>query len=341
MTLDPTMPDGSFKHFHAAHCESGVTSSLLNNIGVSISEAMCLGIGSGLFFVYAPFVKVMGLPLISFRSFPGTIFQKTCKRLGISYSKERFLWKESGIRRLDQLADRDQSVGIQTNIFWLPYVPRRFRFHFNAHNIIVFGKDEAGAYRVSDPCLEETVTCQKEAINRARFSRGPLAPRGLIYYPKDATETSANLKSAIKAGIRQTCRSMLGPRVPYLGVRGINFLGQQLAVWPDKIKDEDTLYQYLASIVRMQEEVGTGGAGFRYLYASFLQESGRILASPELAEASMMIEEVGDQWRHFGTEAARTCKKREIGNFPKLGEILRNISNSEKQFYLFLQERCL
>jgi hypothetical protein len=42
-------------------------------------------------------------------------------------------------------------------------------------------------------------------------------------------------------------------------------------------------------IVRMQEEIGTGGGGFRFIYAAFLQEAGRLMGSTRLEEASRMM----------------------------------------------------
>ena len=42
----------NFEHMQSAHCENGVTRSLLKNIGVhQITEPLAFGIGSGLFFV--------------------------------------------------------------------------------------------------------------------------------------------------------------------------------------------------------------------------------------------------------------------------------------------------
>ena len=49
----------NFTHHQSAHCENGVASNLLKNNGLNISEPMVFGIGSGLFFVYLPFIKVL------------------------------------------------------------------------------------------------------------------------------------------------------------------------------------------------------------------------------------------------------------------------------------------
>src|SRR4051812_47055106 len=125
-----------FHHAQSAHCESGVISNLFQNGGVPLSEAMAFGIGSGLFFLHVPFIKVMGLPLTSYRSFPGSIFKKACRRLGIPFEYQKFRDPLQGTRALDDHLSRNQAVGVQSNIYWLPYIPERFRFQFNAHNIV-------------------------------------------------------------------------------------------------------------------------------------------------------------------------------------------------------------
>ena len=53
----------NFQHIQSAHCENGVTSSLLQNNNLNgITEPLAFGIGSGLFFIQLPFLKVNGGP---------------------------------------------------------------------------------------------------------------------------------------------------------------------------------------------------------------------------------------------------------------------------------------
>ena len=79
----------NFAHQQSAHCETGVLSGLLSYHGLNISEALCFGIGSGLFFGYFPFIRVHGLPLITFRSSPGAIFKRVTQRLGITVEEQK------------------------------------------------------------------------------------------------------------------------------------------------------------------------------------------------------------------------------------------------------------
>ena len=68
MITETTASGKLFVHHHAAHCESGVTSALLRDQGFDISEPLIFGIGSGIFFGHLPFVKMVGLPITTFRS---------------------------------------------------------------------------------------------------------------------------------------------------------------------------------------------------------------------------------------------------------------------------------
>ena len=265
----------AFEHYQSAHCESGATSNLLRNQGLPISEAMAFGIGSGLFFAYFPLVKVMGLPLTTYRSFPGGIFKKTCKRLGLPFEYRRFKNAVQGTRALDEYLERGQAVGVRGSIYWLPYMPEQFRFQFNAHSYIVVGKTDSDNYVISDPVIDKLTDCPSRALVRSRFARGLLAPNGLIYFPRTEGVGELPMRSAIEAGIREVVHRMFYSPPPFFGVRGIRFLGRQIAKYPRTIRDGDKHKLYLANVVRMQEEIGTGGAGFRFLYAAFLQGSRR------------------------------------------------------------------
>ena len=329
----------NFKHHFSAHCETGVISSLFEERSLSISEPMAFGIGSGLFFVFLPFVKVMGNPLVSYRSFPGTIFKKVCKRLGVKYKSEKFRSEQSGVKRLSDLIGQGEKVGVQANIYWLNYIPKNFRFHFNAHNLIILGEDDQ-KYRVSDPLLEEITDCPKDVMSKARFSKGPLAPKGLIYYIGDKIDKKPALEVAIRTGIKETVRRMYYNPVPFVGLKAIGYLSRSIRKWPKKAGDKRAKL-YLASVVRMQEEIGTGGAGFRYIYSSFLKESADLLKNESLDTASKMMEDVADEWRLFAQGAVRACKSTEPANFDGVADHLMKLLEMEKTVYQFLDKEFL
>lgn len=321
-----------FPHRQFAHCESGVTANLLNYHGFPCSEAMAFGIGSGLFFAYIPFVKINFLPLTTFRSSPGSIFKKVTKRLGVTICREQFKSKDKAEWRLDQLLAAGQPVGAQTGVYWLPFFPPAYRFHFNAHNLVVIGKED-NDYLISDPIFEETVRCPSEDLRMARFAKGALAPKGKIYYIKKIPD-HVNLPQAIEAGIRDVCRVMLKVPVPLLGIRGMRLLAGHMKNWPKKLGDKQAIL-HLGHLIRMQEEIGTGGAGFRFIYAAFLEEAATVLNNPRLSDLSARCTEIGDDWRDFALKSSRICKARnaEQYSFSDLSGVLTQCADKEERFY--------
>ena len=112
------MPD-SFVHSHASHCESGVMSSLLRHHGLPMSEAMAFGLASALSFAYLPFIRINGLPLVSYRMPPRAIIRGLERSLGLDMRFETFRSAPAGMERLDALLDAGKLVGLQTSVFWL------------------------------------------------------------------------------------------------------------------------------------------------------------------------------------------------------------------------------
>src|SRR6185503_21138864 len=104
-----------FVHAHASHCESGVMSSLLRHHGLPISEAMAFGLASALSFASLPFVRINGLPLVSYRMPPRAIIKGLHRGLDLGMRFEKFRSPERGMARLDELLDAGRLVGLQTS----------------------------------------------------------------------------------------------------------------------------------------------------------------------------------------------------------------------------------
>jgi len=322
--------NNSYKHTHFAHCESGVMSSLLTHHGLALSEAMVFGVSSALTFAYLPFVKLGGMPLIAYRNLPKSIIKNVQKNLGVKMKLETFSNKEKGEARLDEMLAQGKVVGAQTSVFWLPYFPEEMRFHFNAHNLIIFGK-EGDNYKISDPVFETENLCDSASLTKARFTKGVMAPKGLLYSIVEIPE-AIDLKSILPKSIKKTAKSMLKTPVPIAGLKGIKSLAKSIV----KLDKKDLRYArlYLGHIVRMQEEIGTGGAGFRYLYASFLQEASVILDdNTSLLEASNMMLLVGDKWREFALLIAKSIKAKGAIDFQKIADALLAIAEEEAIVY--------
>ncbi|MCC7030971.1 MAG: BtrH N-terminal domain-containing protein [Chitinophagaceae bacterium] len=325
-----------FKHQSQAHCESGVTSNLLKHYGLPISEPLAFGIGSGIFFGHLPFVKVNGVPGTTYRIYPGQIFKNVCKRLNVQYESVKFKNATEAMAALKKNIDQNIPTGCQVSVFFLPFLPEVFRFHFNAHNLIVYG-EENNKYFISDPVMEDVTEIAYEDLARARFAKGYPEPKGRMYFIRSVS-AEMNLTEAIKKGIKQTCFFMSSPPVPWFGVNAIKFLSKKISQYPEKL-DARKATLYLGNIIRMQEEIGTGGAGFRFLYAAFLQEASVITGLPELKAFSERMTLIGDQWRNFAYQTARICKSRttDVGNYQDLAVLLMGIYEMERAFFAELK----
>ena len=324
-----------FVHTQAAHCENGVTTNLLAGAGIQgLTEPLVFGIGSGLFFIYIPFMKVNKGPAFAYRTMPGLIFKRTCRALGIPVVRKKFSSREEAQRFLEQCIEAGQPVGCQVGVYFLSYFPKEYRFHFNAHNLIVYGK-EGDDYLISDPIMEDVTKLSSYELERVRFAKGAMAPRGQLYYPqKAAVITPQQIKEAIRKGIKRNVRDMLYIPGPIAGVSGIRYTGNRIKKWRDNLGLQKAGL-YLAQLVRMQEEIGTGGGGFRYIYAAFLQQSYAYHSTDILPETSKSFTKAGDLWRTAAVQAAGIYKGRltKQEDFNVMGDLLFEIADIEKQAF--------
>ncbi|MFT3826174.1 MAG: BtrH N-terminal domain-containing protein [Chitinophagaceae bacterium] len=325
----------NFEHLQAAHCENGVTTNLLKAVGVhELTEPLAFGIGSGLFFIYIPLLKINNGPAFAFRTMPGMIFKRTCKSLGIPVVRKKFSSPQEAEKVLQDCLAAGQPVGCQVGVYYLTYFPKEYRFHFNAHNLIVYGK-EADNYLISDPVMETVTSLTSYELQRVRFAKGALAPRGQLYYPKEARPvTEEQMRHAIKTGVKRNVRDML--RIPgnIAGVKGIRYTGKKIRNWRDKLGPQKAGL-YLAQLVRMQEEIGTGGGGFRFIYGAFLQQAHAYHPDDRLPDISKQFTKAGDLWRTAAVQASGIYKGR-LGkqeDFNLMGDYLLEIAELEKQAF--------
>ena len=295
---------------------------------------MAFGITSALTFVYLPFVKVNNLPLIAYRSLPKTIINTISKVLHITMEKRSYKSEHQANEELKSFAQEGKLVGLQTSVYYLPYFPKDMRFHFNAHNLLVYGM-EGEEYLISDPVFEEAVKCSQEGLTKARFAKGVFAPKGFLYYPKSMPQ-SVDMPLALKKAIVKNAKSMLTP-FPFAGVKGMRRLAKKI----ESLQSEtNTRYvkNFLTHIVRMQEEIGTGGGGFRFLYAAFLEEATTYELNSELLhEASEFIIQSGKTLREFALYCVEGSKKIEKLDTQKIASKLYEASEYEEKAFRLLK----
>ncbi len=334
--------DNSFKHIQSAHCENGVITSFLRNSGQDfMTEPLAFGMGSGLFYVHLPFIKLNGGPAISFRTMPGQIFKRTAKSLNIEFESKRFRKELDAQLFLDKRINEGLLVGCQVGVFNLSYFPKEYRFHFNAHNLIVYGK-EGDDYLVSDPIMDKVTTLPVETMNRVRFAQGIYAPKGHVYYLKEkvAPISEEVIRKGIIKGVKRNVRDMLSIPGNIAGVKGIVHTSNQIRKWRDKYGVRKTGL-YLGQIIRMQEEIGTGGGGFRFIYAAFLEEAAKYFQDGSFLKISDDFTKSGDLWRNSAMKMAGVLRGRntEQKDLDEIADMMVEIHHVEKKAFLDLKQK--
>ena len=324
----------TYVHRHAAHCESGVVSSLLKHQGLELSEPMVFGLSGALNFAYLPFLRFGNMPLIAYRQYPGHIIKNLPKLLGVQYFRKRYSDPQQAMDELDGFLRDGHVAGIQTSAYFTPYFPPDMRFQFNAHNAIVIGKQN-GQYLISDPVFEDIQRIDTADLRKARFARGLMAPKGLIHFPLEVP-SSVTLEPLIRKSIQKTANMML--RAPlFIGLKGIKRLAASILKL-GKSHDKVKVRHFLGNVVRMQEEIGTGGGGFRFIHAAFLQEAYQLLGIPLLQDASRKMTEAGDAWRNFALACAKVVKRKDQQiDLPMIAGLLNHCGELERELYLSLK----
>lgn len=177
-----------------------------------------------------------------------------------------------------------------------------------------------------------------KALMRVRYAKGLFAPKGHMNWVK-GTSKEHDLSSAIIKGIKQTCKDMLTIPIPMFGVKGISFMSKKVRNYPKKLGARKAAL-FTGQIVRAQEEIGTGGAGFRFMYAAFLQEAAEVLKNIRLRELSYEMTKIGDMWREFAVITGRPVKNRNTidESYDKAAELLLVITDAEESFFKELKK---
>lgn len=321
-----------FTHKMAAHCESGTVTALLNHAGLDITEPLVFGISAGIFFGYFE-SKKFPFPTFVVRNRPGQIRTGVAKRIGVSFKEQRFRNLLKGEQELDRLLAQDIPVACQTDFFYMNYLPQHVRVHINVHFITVVEK-RGDRYGISDCYSPVLAELDRDSLMKARFAGGSFSPRGFMFYPVKITR-DIDYRSAVWKGIKSAAFNMVKLPIPFIGVKGIRLFAKKVVDWPALARDTEHLSHEIMKINIFLEDQGTGGAGFRFMYATFLREASELLNDPDLLEMSRRIMEIGDRWREISLFAARIGKRRDLGaeRLRELSGMIYARADEEEQFF--------
>ncbi|HEX7510512.1 MAG TPA: DUF4872 domain-containing protein, partial [Chitinivibrionales bacterium] len=110
---------------------------------------------------------------------------------------------------------------------------------------------------------------------------------------------------------------------------------KKIHTWPRLARDSDHLSHGLMKINLLLEEQGIGGAGFRFMYATFLQEASKLLNNQACADLSKRMMTNGDRWRDISLVAARMGKNRDFApqRFADLSAMILERADEERRLF--------
>jgi hypothetical protein len=154
-----------------------------------------------------------------------------------------------------------------------------------------------------------------------------------MYYPFDVPK-EIDLRPAILAGIKKVAKNMVGVPFPLIGTKAMRILSKHMRKWEKKLGQDKSSY-YLGQMLRMEEEFGTGGAGYRYLYGAFLNEAADVVNKPVLKEIAGELGETANKWREFSYYGSRNCKRRAKPeeSYDRLADLLLDLADREERIF--------
>jgi hypothetical protein len=313
-----------FPHIAGIHCSSSSIADILRYDGQPLSEPMVFGLGSGIGFIFSNDARHSPR-----HRFNGRALDLEGKFFALFGAQLPWMgrWDEAAIERA--LA-RGRPLIAQTDIAYLPYYDR---VHFPLHGIVVTGWDGARA-QVADTFSHDLQFVEASDLRAALEGEGSpfMDPpyRIAAVPPIDAMVDSPVLARAIRIAARE----MLEPVVPGTGVPAMHQLVAGAQEWrdsPDWSWSARFAYQGI-------EKRGTGGGGFRTLYAQFLEESRPFLPAIDRVRAVHRMRDSSTRWSAMAQDLKRAFVEEDRTGIDAAADRLHDIAVHETALLADLRE---
>lgn len=277
------------RHHPGRHCASTGAANLANFHRLPWSEALCFGLGGGLGMFYMNFPGLTPSRLVHVRS--ADYEHNFFSRLGQRFRWQQFSDPAQGEAALCAALDEGRPVIVQTDIFYLPYF--KSTTHFPGHVITVWGYDaDREVFYVTDTDRPDVLEVGFAEMRCARHSsKGPFPLQGNLYAPTELQEP-ADLTDRLARAIVDNSRSLLNSRIKMQGVPGLMTWLAELDAWQD-LDDWQWCARFTYQII---EKRGTGGGGFRLMYADFLDEAATHLPQIAAVELDSQMRRLAAAW---------------------------------------------
>ena len=309
-------------HRPGVHCGSSAIRDLLEFHGLRMTEAFCFGLGAGLGVTYVEIPGSATPFIVHVRSMG--FEEKVFHTLDVPFAWSSHPDKDAATKDLYQALGDGVPALLLTDIYHLPYFGSST--HFPGHAIVAWQRDEArDEVLVSDTERPGLIPVPATNLADARFSTSP----PFIHYGNMFAPRSLTL--AISA---DRVRDAIVDNAKALANGGLNSGLAALDTWIAALPEwqaHDNWRWLLRFAYQVIEKRGTGGGGFRTMYAEFLREAGEMLPAVRAAKLVEMMQRSAVAWTGL---AALLKMASESDVFPvrEIEGAIRHVRTLESQY---------
>jgi hypothetical protein len=205
--------------------------------------------------------------------------------------------------------------------------------HFPLHGIVVTGWDGSHAC-VADTFSNEIQKVEASELRAALEGEGsPFMDPPYRIAPAPRVEVQIDAELLARA-IRVAVNDMLEPRVAGTGIPAMRKLLTERAAWresPDWAWSARFAYQGI-------EKRGTGGGGFRTMYAHFLEEARELLPAIDRVRAVHRMHDSSSRWSAMAQELKHAFVKEDKSGIDAAADRLHDIAVSETSLLADLRD---
>ncbi|MEW5733645.1 MAG: BtrH N-terminal domain-containing protein [Thermodesulfobacteriota bacterium] len=312
-------------HEPGRHCGSTGIRDLVRHHGIPFSEAFCFGLGTGLGIWYLAMPGFPASRIIHVRS--QDLEHQFFVRMGIAFSWAGSPDPEESHRDLMTALSQGRPALLQTDIRHLPYYGTDTSFP--GHVIVAWGFDEEeGAFLVSDTERPGLQNVPFEAMKKARYHKSAmLAMQGNFFAPESLAAPD-NLAKITARAIRDQSLAMLKPPFDFGGLSGLRALSRELPEFAG-LADAKWCARFGYQVL---EKRGTGGGGFRLLYADFLDEAQELCPQVKSLGLASLMREKAEIWTALALRL-KDASEQEIPDFTAAGKELARLCTLAERYH--------
>jgi hypothetical protein len=331
------MPILDFQQFGGKNWETVAMKNTLAHAGVAaphtgqpFSEALCFGIAGGIAAGYSFCPSIPGYDIGSGVSIvgryhhfstDGEFIRGFFERIGARLQVQETSGVKGAYRHLVQALE-----GGRPGIVWsspLPVAPAVWAGCGGMYTTVVFGVDEAKGIAYISDMAPGPLTLPLDQLEAARNKVCSHRNR-LLTFDAPSKLNGARLKSAVIEGIRLCAADFQKPRLKTYNLPGFLDWSKVIANETNargwlRIFPDGRIYMALRDTFDSIETAGTGGAGYRPMYAEFLDEAAAVAKRKAFAELAARYRELAKQW----TALAESMLPNSVKPFRRTKELLR------------------